>query len=57
MQTLCAGDSSAAKKQQMLEFLLWLSGLRTQHSGHEDAGLIHGLVQWVKDMASLQAVV
>ena len=31
------------------EFLLWLSGLRTQHSVHEDTGLIPGLTQWVKD--------
>ena len=31
------------------EFLLWLSGLRTQHSVFEDAGWIHGLTLWVKD--------
>ena len=35
------------------EFLLWLSGLRIQHS--EDTGLIPGLIQWVKDLALLQA--
>ena len=37
------------------EFLLWLSGLRTQHS--EDVGAIPGLSQWVKDLVLLQAVV
>ena len=30
------------------EFPLWLSGLRTQHSVHEDAGLIPGLIQWLR---------
>jgi len=29
-----------------MEFLLWLSGLRTRHSIHENVGLILGLVQW-----------
>ena len=31
------------------EFLLWLSGLRTQHGVPADVGLIPGLAQWVKD--------
>ena len=39
------------------EFLLWLSGLKTQHSVHEDVGLISGISQWVKDLTLPQAAV
>ena len=39
-----------------MEFSLWLSGLRTQHSSPEDAGLIPSLSQWLKDLVLLQAV-
>ena len=38
------------KKNGRGKFLLWPSRLRTQHSIHEDAGLIPGLVQWIKDL-------
>ena len=37
------------------EFLLWLSQLKTLHSFREDAVLIPGLHQWVKDPVLLQA--
>ena len=40
-----------------MEFLLWLSRLRTRHSVYEDAGLIPCLTQWVKDLALPQAAV
>ena len=39
----------------MMEFPLWLRGLRTQHSVHEDAGSIPGLDQQVTGSALLKA--
>ena len=39
-----------------VEFLLWLSRLSTRHCLCEDAGLIPGLSQQVKDLVLLQAV-
>ena len=36
-----------------MEFPLWLSQLRTCHGILENAGLIPGLTQWVKDLAWL----
>ena len=41
------------KKNEKMEFLLWFSGLRTQHSVWEDAGLNPGLTHCVKDPALL----
>ena len=42
-------------KKLLSEFLLWLRRLRTGHSVHEDAGLIPGLPEWVKDLPLQQA--
>ena len=33
-----------------MEFLLWLSGLRTRRSVCVDVGSVPGLTQWVKDL-------
>ena len=45
----------ALKKDEQVS--LWLSGLRTCHSVHEDASSTPGLTQWVKDPVLQQAVV
>ena len=42
--------------EDMPEFLLWLSGLRTQYSVPEDAGSIPGLSQWIKALVLPRAV-
>ena len=42
-------------KSEQLEFPVWLSGLRTQHSLCEDVVPIPGLAQWVKAPALPQA--
>ena len=39
-----------------VEFPLWVSRLRTQHSVREDVGSIPALSQWVKDPVLQQAV-
>ena len=44
-------------KSRLMEFPLWLSGLRTQRSLHEDVSSISGLTHWIEDLALLQAVV
>ena len=42
-------------KTENREFPLWLSGLRTWPSVHEDVDSIPGLAQWVKDPVFPQA--
>ena len=37
-----------ATYKNFMEFLLWLSRLRTQYSVHEEAGSIPGLTQWLR---------
>lgn len=38
-----------------MEYPLWLSGLKTRHSLHEDVRSIPSLAQWVKDLILPQA--
>ena len=45
------GNNAGVLKSGKVEFLLWLSRLRAQHSVREDVGLIRGLTQWVKNLA------
>ena len=46
-------EAYGSSRDQILaeEFPLWLSGSRARHCVCEDLGLIHGLAQWVKDLA------
>ena len=39
-----------------LDFLLWVSGLKTQYSLREEAGSIPDFASWVKDLALPQGV-
>ena len=45
-----------SQEYSRLEFLLWLSGLRTKLVTIRMWVLIPSLAQWVKDLALLQAV-
>ena len=51
-----SGTIKSRKFKNISEFSLWLNGLGTQHSVCEDAGLIPGLAQWVKDPPLPKAV-
>ena len=42
--------------QKYMEFLLWLSGLRTRDNVHKDMGSTSGLAQWVQDLVLPQDV-
>ena len=42
------GEKLMPLKGIILEFPLWISGLRTQHNVYEDVASIPGLAQWVK---------
>ena len=48
--------SFAVVKNLIFRDFTGLSGLRTQHSVHEDVGLIPGLTQYVKDLVLPQVV-
>lgn len=54
----CGGSQGRYTEFKKLssEFPKWLSGLRTQHTLHDDTGSIPGLHQWVKDLALQQTV-
>ena len=49
-------DSMFIEKLSVLGFPSWVSGLKTQHSLHEDMDSIPALAQWIKGLALLQAV-
>ena len=58
-QTSSSGSGWGEPQSEVwvLEFLLWLSRLGTQHSVSEDVGSLLGLTQWVKDPVLLWVVV
>jgi len=41
----------------LLEFPLWLCGLKTQHSIYENVCSIPSITQWVKDLLLLETAV